>query len=307
MRFCRRFSALTRKISIQKNPLWFCRKFNRNWWVWLIMKKNPLIILLIVFLMIFSVSITGCTQSTGTLSQTSNLLPTTPGQQTTTPWPTASSTHETSWNGNFATINQFYFADCTHTIDTTNMEKLQGVYKTCEDGSEVPLVLRPGMSSPSYDSTPTTTPPYTDNIMQNDPIIGTYVFDPSQFKTVDVERMDYFSRAGSLEYDTVVPLDISPDIKWTFRDDGILLFYQNNINCNLTTSYEDHPRCAWQQFNGAFLRNGTWKKIESENGVNKYQITRKKFAFPLHEYTVIYDKNGIRLTQPNSLNMTKIN
>jgi hypothetical protein len=258
----------------------------------------------ILFLMVMGIMfVTGCTQSTA--SQPSNLPPPNPGQQTSTPWPTASSTHETSWNGNFATINQFYFADCTHTIDTTNMEKLQGVSKTCDDGSIVPLVLRPGMSSPSYDSIPTT-PPYTDKIMQNDPIIGTYVFDPSQFKDVDVERMDYFSRAGSSEYDTVVPLDISPDIKWTFRDDGILLFYQNNITCRSTTSYEDHPRCAWQQSNGAFLRSGTWKKIESENGVNKYLITRKKFAFPLHEYTVIYDKNGVRLTQPNSLNMTKI-
>jgi len=254
----------------------------------------------ILFLMVLGIMfVAGCTQSTD--SQPSNLPPPIPGQQTSTPVPTASSTHETSWDGNLATVNQFYFADCTHTIDTTNMEKLQGMSVRCEDGSEAPYILRPGMSSPSYSSTPAT-PSYAGKTMQNDPIIGTYVFNSSQFKTVDVERMEYFSTLGSSEYDRkVVPLDISPDIKWTFRDDGILLFYQNDIVCS-----DDSPRRAWKQSNGVFLRNGTWKKIESENGVNKYQITRKAFGSPAHEYLVIYDKTGVRLTSPNSLNMTKI-
>jgi hypothetical protein len=266
---------------------------------------------IILFFFVFgTILLAGCTQSSNVPSQMSNPIPSevqgskttiVPGQQPATPIPTASSIHATSWNGNLATVNQFYFADCTHKIDTTNMEKLQGMSVRCEDGSEAPYVLRPGMSSPSYGSTPTA-PQYTDKIMQNDPIIGTYVFDPSQFKSVDVERLDYFSTLGSSEYDhTVVPLDISPDIKWTFRDDGILLFNQNTI-----TSSDDSLRSAWKKSNGVFLRNGTWKKIESENEVNKYQITRKTFGYPAHEYTVIYDKNGVRLTQPNSLNMTKI-
>ena len=138
--------------------------------------------------------------------------------------------------------------------------------------------------------------------MQNDPIIGTYIFDQSQFKSVDVERLDYFSTLGSSEYDhKVVPLDISPDIKWTFRDDGILLFYQNDI-----TSSDDSLRSAWKKTNGVFLRNGTWKRLDSQNDEIKYQITRKTFGYQAHEYTVIYDKTGVRLTQPNSLNMTKI-
>ena len=259
---------------------------------------------IVLFFFIFgTILIAGCTQSNPKPNavQGSKTLTTVPGQQPATPIPTASSVHATSWNGNLATIDQFYFTDCTHTIDTSNMEKLQGVSIKCADGTEVPYVLRPGMSSPSIGLTPTV-PSYNDRIMQNDPIIGTYIFDQSQFKSVDVERLDYFSTLGSAEYDRkVVPLDISPDIKWTFRDDGILLFYQNDI-----TSSDDSLRSAWKKTNGVFLRNGTWKRLDSQNDEIKYQITRKTFGYQAHEYTVIYDKTGVRLTQPNSLNMTKI-
>lgn len=261
----------------------------------------------VLFLLVLgTIFVAGCTQNSYVQSvpsevQGAKTLTTVTGQQPATPVPTASSVHATSWNGNLATIDQFYFTDCTHTMDTTNMEKLEGMSMRCADGTEVPYVLRPGMSSPSIGVTPAV-PSYGERMMQNDPIIGTYVFDPSQFKSVDVERMDYFSTLGSSEYDhQVVPLDISPDIKWTFRDDGILLFYQNDI-----ISSDESPRSAWKKTNGVFLRNGTWKKIESVNNVNKYQITRKTFGYPAHEYTVISDKNGVRLTQPNSLNMTKI-
>lgn len=69
---------------------------------------------------------------------------------TATPIPTASSTHETTWNGNLATVNQFYYADCTHTLDTTNMEKLSGFFMTCPDGTTVPFVPRPGTTKASF-------------------------------------------------------------------------------------------------------------------------------------------------------------
>jgi hypothetical protein len=69
---------------------------------------------------------------------------------TATPIPTASSSHETTWDGNFATINQFYYADCTHTLNITNMEKLSGVEMTCPDGTTVPIVPRPGTTKASF-------------------------------------------------------------------------------------------------------------------------------------------------------------
>jgi hypothetical protein len=142
-----------------------------------------------------------------------------------------------------------------------------------------------------------TIPPYESKIMQNNPIIGTYIFDPSQFASRDVEGMEYFSRMGNSEYDfKVVPLDISPDVKWTFRDDGILLFYQNNITCS-----DDSLRRFWRNSSGNFLRNGSWVILESGNNENKYQINRGN-----HHYSITYDKNGVRLTQPNFLNMTKV-
>ena len=266
------------------------------------------VIVSLFFLVLGIIFIAGCTQSSNVPAQISNPTPTElkesktlttvviPGQQPATPIPTASSTHATSWNGNLATINQFYFADCTHTLDTSNMEKLQGISVRCEDGTEVPYVLRPGMSSPSIGLTPTV-PSYNDKITQNDPIIGTYIFDPSQFKSADVEKLDYFSRLGNSEYDyKVVPLDISPDIKWTFRGDGILLFYQNNITCR-----DDSLRSAWKNSNGIFLRDGTWKRLESGNNEIKYQIRRGN-----HYYSVTYDTSGVHLTSPNFFNMTKI-
>ncbi|MGP8013706.1 MAG: hypothetical protein ACLPP9_04845 [Smithella sp.] len=143
-----------------------------------------------------------------------------------------------------------------------------------------------------------TVPPIGNETLQNDSIIGTYVFDLSQFNSNDVERLDYFSSIGSSEYDyKVVPLDISPDIKWTFRDDGVLLFFQNNITCS-----NDSLRSAWKISNGVYMRNGIWKRLESGNDGITYQVNREN-----HIYTVIYDNNEVRLTQPTMLNMTKIN
>jgi hypothetical protein len=143
-----------------------------------------------------------------------------------------------------------------------------------------------------------TIPPYGIETMQNEPIIGTYIFDLSQFNSNDVERLDYFSPMGSSEYNyKVVPLDISPDIKWTFRDDGVLLFFQNNI-----TSSNESLRSAWKISNGVYLRNGTWEKVESGDDGITYRVNRGS-----HVYTIVYDNNEVRLTQPIILNMTKIN
>jgi hypothetical protein len=165
-----------------------------------------------------------------------------------------------------------------------------------------PILYEQGNPNPVYHRLPPPPiPPYNGKIMQNDPIIGTYIFDPSQFRSADVERMDYFSTFDSAEYYYIVPLDISPDIKWTFRDDGVLLFFQNNITCS-----EDSLRRFWRNSSGDFLRNGTWKRLESGNDGIKYQITWGCFGQRSHDYIVTYDKNGVRLTQPNFLNMTKI-
>jgi hypothetical protein len=143
-----------------------------------------------------------------------------------------------------------------------------------------------------------TVPPMGNETMQNDPIIGTYIFDLNQFNPNAVERLDYFSPSGSSEYNyKVVPLDISPDIKWTFRDDGALLFFQNNITCSNVSL-----RNAWKISNGVYLRNGTWEKLESGNNGITYEVNRGN-----HVYTIIYDNNEVRLTQPTVLNMTKIN
>ena len=159
-------------------------------------------------------------------------------------------------------------------------------------------------NTPVYQSLPSLqpTPTYTGGTMQNEPIVGTYIFDPSQFKSSDVENLKYFSTLSSSEFYYVVPLDISPDIKWTFRDDGVLLFFQNNITCS-----DDSLRRFWRNSSGDFLRSGTWKKIESVNNEITYQVTWGCSSQFSHNYIVTYDKNGVRLTQPNVLNMTKIN
>ena len=44
-------------------------------------------------------------------------------------------------------------------------------------------------------------------------------------------------------------------IKWTFRDDGVLLFFENNITCS-----NDSLRSAWKISNGVHMRNGIWEK-----------------------------------------------
>lgn len=157
--------------------------------------------------------------------------------------------------------------------------------------------------TPHYHSLPAPqpTPAYSDRTMQNDPIIGTYIFDPSQFASKDVEKLDYFSTLSSSEFYYIVPLDVSPDIKWTFRDDGVLLFFQNNINCSDTSL-----RRFWRNSSGYFLRSGTWKIVESENYKTTYQITWGCTVQGTHNYIVTLDKNGVTLTQPTVLKMIKI-
>ena len=148
---------------------------------------------------------------------------------------------------------------------------------------------------------PDPTPSYDGGTMQGDPIIGTYIFDPGQFTPTDVERMDYFSTLSSPDFYYMVPLDISPDIQWTFRDDGVLLFYQNAINCS------DHSlRRFWRNSSGDYLRSGTWKKLDSDNDKTRYQVTWGCTAQSLHNYVVTRDKNGVSLTKPNILKMIKV-
>lgn len=167
-----------------------------------------------------------------------------------------------------------------------------------------PIVYQQGdPNTPHYQSLPAPqpTPSYNGGTMQTDPIIGTYIFDPSQFKSSEVERLEYFSKLSSSEFYYVVPLDISPDIKWTFRDDGILLFFQNNI-----TSSNSSLRRFWRNSSGYFLRSGTWKVLDSGKDKTTYQISWGCVISTTHTYIVTYDKNGVSLTQPNILKMIKI-
>jgi len=158
-------------------------------------------------------------------------------------------------------------------------------------------------NTPQYQSLPApqSTPSYKGGTMQNDPIIGTYIFDPSQFKSSEVERLEYFSKLSSSEFYYVVPLDISPDIKWTFRDDGVLLFFQNDINCS-----DNSLRRFWRNTSGNFLRSATWKVLDSDKYKTTYQISWGCVISTTHTYIVTYDKNGVSLTQPNILKMIKI-
>ena len=50
------------------------------------------------------------------------------------------------------------------------------------------------------------------------------------------------------------------------------------------------------------LRNETWEKVESGDDGITYRVNRGS-----HVYTIVYDNNEVRLTQPIILNMTKIN
>lgn len=123
-----------------------------------------------------------------------------------------------------------------------------------------------------------TVPPSGESKMQNEPIVGSFIFEKSQFKSGEI----YYSTLGKPEYDfKVVPLDHSPDIKWTFRDDGVVLFYDRN--------------------SGNLLRTGTWTKTDSTNSKTEYQIKRGNWY-----YKGIYDKNGFRIILPDFWNMTKI-
>jgi hypothetical protein len=96
-----------------------------------------------------------------------------------------------------------------------------------------------------------TTPPAGAGIYAGDPVIGGYVFDKTQFSP----KEEYNSKAGNYEYNyKSVPLDHSPDIRWTFRDDGVLLFTDNR--------------------NGELLRTATWTKSETAAGIAEYRIKR---------------------------------
>jgi hypothetical protein len=122
-----------------------------------------------------------------------------------------------------------------------------------------------------------TVPPIRNQKWKTDPVVGSFVFDKSQFDPDE----NYYSRLGNSEYDyKVVPLDHSPDIKWTFRDDGVILFYDKT--------------------NGNLLRTGTWSK-DDYGDRSEYKIKRGNW-----DYRLTY-KNGIfQITRPDYWNMTKI-
>ena len=91
-----------------------------------------------------------------------------------------------------------------------------------------------------------TIPPAGASIVQNDPIVGSFIFDKIQFDP----KTNYYSQPGNYDYNyKSVPLDHSPDIKWTFREDGVILFYDLN--------------------KGTLLRTGTWSK--EDLGMGKYE------------------------------------
>jgi hypothetical protein len=123
-----------------------------------------------------------------------------------------------------------------------------------------------------------TIPPYGTQVLQNDPIIGSFIFDKTQFDP----KQNYHSRAGNYEYNYLsVPLDHSPDIKWTFRDDGVLLFYD-------TTT-------------GNLLRTGTWTKTDLGKGKAEYRIKRGNY-----DYRGSFQDTVFRITSPDFWNMTKV-
>ncbi len=122
-----------------------------------------------------------------------------------------------------------------------------------------------------------TVPSYGKQVSQNDPIIGSFIFDKAQFDP----KQNYYSRTGNYEYSyQSVPLDHSPDIKWTFRDDGVLLFYDTT--------------------NGKLLRTGNWTKTDLGKGRAEYKIKRGNY-----EYRGMFQDAVFRLTSPDFWNMTK--
>ena len=122
-----------------------------------------------------------------------------------------------------------------------------------------------------------TVPPMRNQNYKNDPVIGSFIFEKSQFDPDE----NYYSRLGNSEYDyKVVPLDHSPDIKWTFRDDGIILFYDNR--------------------NGNLLRTGTWSK-DDYGDRSEYKIKRGNW-----DYRLTYKNSVFQITRPDYWNVTKI-
>ena len=127
-----------------------------------------------------------------------------------------------------------------------------------------------------------TVPPTGTKIAEGDPVIGSFTFDISQFDTKKPKEELYYSRAGNSEYNyQSVPLDYSPDIKWTFRDDGVLLFFDNT--------------------NGNLLRLGTWTTSKTSAGITEYQIRRGN-----HDYRGSFLNGVFRITSPNVWTMTKV-
>ena len=123
-----------------------------------------------------------------------------------------------------------------------------------------------------------TIPPYGDPAGRGDPIIGSYIFEPAQFDP----KTNYYSRAGNYEYNYVsVPLDHSPDIQWTFRDDGVVLFYDRTSN--------------------KLLRTGTWTKTGLGTGLAEYRIKRGNYDYR----GSFQETGGFRITSPDFWKMEK--
>jgi hypothetical protein len=122
-----------------------------------------------------------------------------------------------------------------------------------------------------------TEPPRGTPISSNDPIVGSFIFDKAQFDP----KQNYNSRAGNYEYNyQSVPLDHSPDIKWTFRDDGVVLFYDLG--------------------NGNLLRIGEWSKTDQGNDKFEYRIKRGNY-----DYRGSFEGAAFRITSPTSWTMVK--
>jgi hypothetical protein len=125
---------------------------------------------------------------------------------------------------------------------------------------------------------PTVPPKGAKITSSDDPILGSFVFDKVQFDP----KQNYYSRAGNYDYRYLsVPLDHSPDIRWTFRDDGIILF-----------SYST---------NGSLLRTGTWSTTQLSTGKTEYRIKRGNY-----DYRGIFLDTVFQINSPDFWNMTKV-
>jgi len=123
-----------------------------------------------------------------------------------------------------------------------------------------------------------TVPPRGTALSANDPIVGSYIFDKTQFDP----KTNYNSRAGNYEYNyESVPLDYSPDIKWIFRDDGVVLFYDTT--------------------DGKLLRTGTWSKTTEGKVVAEYRIVRGNY-----DYRGSFKDDKFQITSPNLWRMEKV-